>query len=172
MQNLYTVSTEIEEILESENCLDPITGELTEEASARLNELFISRDDLVEGLAYYCVDLKAAENALKAEIDRLKERLDSAKLRQERIREFINNSTPPDYKLKTDMFSIYKSSSTKLIMSDADPEKYKDSGYVKAKYDWDREGIKKMMKEQAIEQMIAVGDVTCELVKSKHVVIK
>lgn len=168
MKNLYNISNEIEEILER---VDPETGEITEQVVGELDELFTSRDEQVEGLAAYLTDLKSYEDNLKTEIDRLKARLDSIRRRAEHIRDFINANTPDDYKLKTDLFTVYKGSTTKLEMPEADPKDYIATGFVKTKYEWNKEGLKKYMKENGFEQMILSG-LDCSLTKSKHIVIR
>ena len=85
---LYEINKELEELIA--NSIDPETGELMIDPE-QLDELNMARDEKIEQTALYIKNLKAEAAAIKAEMDNLKSRYDSAKNKAERLSEYIKD---------------------------------------------------------------------------------
>lgn len=72
MGSLYEINREIEEILDS--CMDPETGEITDEAVWKLRELQLAKETKVENVALWHKNLLAESKAIADEIKALQER--------------------------------------------------------------------------------------------------
>ena len=86
---LYEINAQLEELIA--NSVDPETGELVIDPAA-LDELNLEREEKVEGIALYIKDLKATAAAIKAEMDNLKARYDSAKNKAERLTDYLKEN--------------------------------------------------------------------------------
>lgn len=182
MKNIYEISEEIDFILDA--CEDN-GGEISEDDFARLAAICQERDALVTNIAMCITNMNSRMAGLSAEIDRLKERYAAIENMVLKMREYINNSTPADYKLKNELFTIFKSSSTRVVIPEnALPASYAWSPFVRTRYEWDKTAIKEHLKnvedgkleiantkvtEEGVEP---IDPVVLELVKTKHIVIK
>lgn len=72
MASLYEINQEIEEIMES--CVDPETGEISEEVIQKLTELQMAKDTKVENVALWHKNLVAESKAIADEIKALQDR--------------------------------------------------------------------------------------------------
>lgn len=70
--NIYSINNEIEELIE--RLIDPETGEIDEDVADELDELEMSRNDMIENIALTCKEYLASAEALKAEKAVLNER--------------------------------------------------------------------------------------------------
>ena len=86
---LYEINAQLEELIA--NSVDPETGELVIDPAA-LDDLNLEREEKVEGIALYIKDLKATAAAIKAEMDNLKARYDSAKNKAERLTDYLKEN--------------------------------------------------------------------------------
>lgn len=136
---------EIEEaILE---CVDTETGEIID--IEKLEALSIERDAKIESICLWIKNLKAEEEALKAEKDAFDKRMKAVKNKKESLTNFIS-SYLAGMKFKTTKVYVSFGKSERLEVDDITkiPEKY-----LKHKEpDVDKTGLKKALNEgQAIE---------------------
>lgn len=85
--NLYEINREIEEVLE--NSIDMETGEISEEAIQRLNELQMEKDQKVENVALWHKNLMAESKAIADEIMVLQARKRSLDKRMEWQKKYL-----------------------------------------------------------------------------------
>lgn len=70
--NIYSINNEIEELME--RLIDPETGEIDEDVADELDDLEMSRNDMIENMALTCKEYLASAEALKNEKASINER--------------------------------------------------------------------------------------------------
>lgn len=157
--NLYEINREIEEILE--NSIDMETGEISEDAISRLNELQLAKDQKVENVALWYKNLMAESKAIADEIMVLQARKKSLDKRMEWQKEYLQFALDGNkYESPKVAITYRKSQSVEISDMDSFIEGYKDNPeLVNVKVEWsaNKTNIKKMLKEgQEIDGAVLV----------------
>lgn len=146
--NLYEINREIEEVLE--NSIDTETGEISDEAIQRLNELQLEKDAKVENVALWHKNLLAESKAIADEIKALQERKKALERKmewQEKYLEFALGGS----KFETPRVMVGYRKSTAVEIADMAKfiEDHKDSELVTTKIDYapNKTQIKALLKE-------------------------
>lgn len=121
---LYEISDQIERILAT--CVDPDTGEISEEASAQLDALDLARDTKALDVARYLLGERVEAQAVKAQSDRLAARARTHLRRAEWLERYLAQHIPPGHNVKDDTCRIRwrKSSGTVAVDEKQTPPAY------------------------------------------------
>ncbi len=149
MASIYEINKEIESVLE--NAIDLETGEITEEAIQRLNELQLAKDTKVENVALWHKNLIAESKAIADEIKALQDRKKSIEKKlewQERYLEWALNGQ----KYESPKVAITYRKSTAVEIPDMDEfiRDYKgnpDLVTIKVDYAPNKTNIKALLKD-------------------------
>lgn len=158
---LYDIDSRIFEL--TENLVDESTGEINEEAYAELEELNMEREKKIEGCILIIKNLTAEVDALVAERETLKKRMDAKMNRIKRISDYVN------YSLKGEKFetaracaSYRRSQSVEIINEDAIPDNM-------CKFETTRKPMKMDIKRALKEGKEVPG---CFLKENNNLIIK
>jgi len=146
---LYEINQEIESVLE--NAIDLETGEISEEALQKINELQIAKDAKVENVALWHKNLIAESKAIADEIKALQERKKSIEKKLEWQERYLELALQGQ-KFETAKVQISYRKSQAVEIDDLDKfiVGYKDNPdlvTVKIDYAPNKTEIKKMLKE-------------------------
>lgn len=97
MANLYTINSELSELLERGFDIDEETGEVIEDIAEKLATLQIAEHDKLEHVALYIKNLDSEADAIKAEEKVLAERRKAKEGHVERLKKYLT-----DFMLSTD----------------------------------------------------------------------
>ncbi len=133
--NLYEVDARLEELIDGE------TGEVLDYEA--LEALQMEREKLIEGIALSYKNAKSDIDRLTEEIEKLKDKVESAKRRQERCRELLTGCLGGD-KFKTPLVSVWWQKGSESVEI-ADESRVPDA-YAITERTIDRQAIKEALK--------------------------
>lgn len=121
---LYEIDNLIENVLQTE--IDPETGEITEHGMTLLGDLEIEREKKFMGLVYAYKNIDSDSEAIKAEIDRLREKKKIKDNKAESIKRFLKANVPEGEKIEDGVAKIgwRKSKSVSVENIDILPTEY------------------------------------------------
>lgn len=108
--NIYEIDKAITD------CVDEETGEVDVEA---LEQLQMERAAKIENIALWTLDLAEEQKAIKAQIDRLADKMNAVKNKRDRLREMLVYATGGE-KFKTPLVSITTRETKSVIVDDVD----------------------------------------------------
>lgn len=146
---LYEINRQIEETMES--CVDPETGEISEEVIQRLSELQMAKDEKVENVALWHKNLLAESKAIADEIKALQERKKSLEKKMQWQENYLEWALEGQ-KFESPKVAITYRKSTAVEIEDLDKfiAGYKDNpDLVTTKIDYapNKTNIKAILKE-------------------------
>lgn len=97
-------------------CVDEETGEVDVEA---IEQLQMERNAKIENIALWTLDLAEEQKAIKAQIDRLTDKMTAVKNKRERLRDMLVYATGGE-KFKTPLVSITTRETKSVIVDDVD----------------------------------------------------
>ena len=147
--NLYEINREIEDILECS--IDMETGEISDEAIERLNELQLERDAKVENVALWHKNLMAESKAIADEIKALQERKKALDRKMEWQENYLNYALD-GHKFESPKVMVSYRRSTAVEIDDVEKfieENKFNTVLVNEKVEWtpNKTAIKNLLKE-------------------------
>lgn len=147
--NLYEINKSIEDLIERMFVeVDPDTGEVDPAIIDEIEKLNIARDEKLDNIGCYIKSLDAEVNAIKYEVDVLKDRMDSKKKQIERLKEYVSSDLLNHGETKKEsprvVFSFRRSEQVNILDEDKIPS------YLKTeKVEWtpDKRAIKELIKK-------------------------
>lgn len=123
--NLYQISKNIEDFIES--VVDPETGEISEDASARLDSFYQERDQKILSTAKFIKNKSAFIEAIKSERQALAEREKREERRLEWLEGYVRSHMEPGKKYEDAQCSVSlrRSSRVEVIDLNLIPSNYK-----------------------------------------------
>lgn len=148
MATLYELDGKIRAALDNATItVDPETGEIIEGSFSELEELAEERETKWECIGVYIKNLNAEADAIKAEIENLKKRLDSKTKAVDRLKGYLSESlqNAEQMKFETARVSYYFRKSKETVITDetAIPQEFMK---VKTESKPDKTAIKKAIE--------------------------
>jgi hypothetical protein len=157
--NLYKINNEINELVENSvtEIVDESTGEITyvenPQALAKLDELKLTKEEVISNVCYKYKEIDAFEERVAKEIKRLQSLKKVIENKKEGIKTYLSRNIFEDQKLQTEFFNISWRKSESLEIDDFyfDLEAfYKENpSLVKIIKEPKKTEIKKLVKEGA-----------------------
>ena len=118
--NLYEIKDSIEAFLSSDEFVNTETGEISETALLKLNELEETEAEKLEGIGCYIKNLSSEAEQIKAEMDNLKARAESKTKKADSLKKYISDYmlTVGKNKFETSKISLSFRKSTSLNITD------------------------------------------------------
>lgn len=113
--NLYAISKNIEEFIES--VVDPETGEISEDASARLDSFYEERDQKILNTAKYIKNRSAYIDAIKSEMKSLADRAKREERKIEWLGDYAKSFMDPCKKYEDAQCSVSLRRSSRIEIS-------------------------------------------------------
>lgn len=101
---VYALNAEIESIIE--NGIDEETGEISEEAIEKLNELTIAKEEKLENIALWVKDIAAEQKKVREEKKKFDQRLKALENKEARLRQYLADGLQGE-KFKTSKVNVY-----------------------------------------------------------------
>ena len=157
--NLYKINNEINELIENSvtEMVDESTGEITyvenPQALAKLDELKLTKEEVISNVCYKYKEIDAFEERVAKEIKRLQSLKKVIENKKEGIKTYLSRNIFEDQKLQTEFYNISWRKSESLEIDDFyfDLEAfYKENpSLVKITKEPKKAEIKKLVKEGA-----------------------
>lgn len=113
---LFEIADEIEEILN--HCVDPETGEITEEGMLALETLELQLKEKALAVAAYIKGELAEGEAVQQQADRLRDRAQRHKKRAESLKKYLQTHIDPGMKFSDDKSQIGWTTTTAVEITD------------------------------------------------------
>lgn len=167
MGTLYEINNKIEEILDRLFAeADEETGEVAEDVLSELYDLQEERRNKLDNIGAYIKNLEADAESIKAEIDKLTDRMKAKTKKADRLREYVSEELLAHNELKVETgrveYSFRPSKQVEVFDESQIPKEY-----MKEKVTWspDKTSIKKAI--EAGEEIAG-----CKVVEKQNLQIK
>lgn len=122
---LYEIADQVERLLAE--CVDPETGEITDEAAAELDQLEMARDEKALAVAAYLKGEECEAAAVKAEADRLAKRVRTHQNRARWLHDYLATYFPQDHKASNANTRLTWAGSPAAVVLDPDVEAHPEA---------------------------------------------
>lgn len=116
IMNLFEINDEITKLIETS--VDAETGEIDEQALAKIDELQLAKTEKIENIGLYILSAKAYVNAVKEQIKVFKAKQESAEKKIEELEKYLARNVDTKFETEKVKISFRKSESLEIVDED------------------------------------------------------